>query len=74
MAYATHTNPTVQGFFGWQWLSDIRADLAQRLAQHRLYSQTRRELSLLSDRELSDLGINRSDIHAISLEAAQDLR
>ena len=31
--------------------------------------QTRRELSQLNDRELSDIGINRSDIYRISKES-----
>lgn len=37
--------------------------------RHLIYTATHKELSILSDRELHDLGINRSDIHTIAHEA-----
>lgn len=55
-------------------LSDRFAALvgAARVALHRrrVYKQTIRELSGLTSRELNDLGINRSMISRIALEAA----
>ncbi|MCV2871435.1 DUF1127 domain-containing protein [Defluviimonas sp. WL0050] len=38
--------------------------------RYRMYRQTVNELSVLSDRELHDLGLHRSSIDAIALEAA----
>lgn len=45
--------------------------LSQIIAAYRrwrLYRLTVTELATLSDRELSDLGISRSDIHAVARE------
>ena len=40
--------------------------LLQKLRAYRLYRQTVRELSLLSDRDLSDVGIARYEIESIA--------
>lgn len=40
------------------------------LARRAVYNQTVRELVILSDRELADLGITRHDIPAVAREAA----
>lgn len=40
------------------------------LARRAVYKQTVRELMVLSDRELSDLGIGRADIYTVAREAA----
>ena len=40
--------------------------LFERLRRWALYRNTVRELSVLSDRDLSDLGINRSDIEYVA--------
>lgn len=42
-----------------------------RLKQYRIYRQTVTELGSLNDRELSDLGISRSHITRIALEASR---
>ena len=44
--------------------------LTGALARHSLYRQTVRELSALGDRELADLGLNRSAIHSVAWKAA----
>jgi uncharacterized protein YjiS (DUF1127 family) len=44
--------------------------IVQFLHRHRLESQTRVELSQLSDRDLADLGIARSDIRRLARESA----
>lgn len=41
----------------------------ERLKRYARYRQTYKELSRLSDRDLKDLGINRSDIKAISRDS-----
>jgi uncharacterized protein YjiS (DUF1127 family) len=51
-------------------LDALRADLAARIARRRAYARTFNELSRLSDRELSDIGMNRSMIPGVALEAA----
>ncbi|MCL6285370.1 DUF1127 domain-containing protein [Ruegeria sp. 2012CJ41-6] len=48
--------------------------LKARFANYRLYRQTVSELSALSDRDLADLGIHRSMIRRIAMEASYDNR
>jgi uncharacterized protein YjiS (DUF1127 family) len=36
------------------------------------YNESFRELNRLGDRELADIGISRSDIHRIALDAARN--
>ncbi|MFA3918052.1 DUF1127 domain-containing protein [Ruegeria sp. 2012CJ15-1] len=48
--------------------------LKARFANYRLYRQTVSELSDLSDRDLADLGINRSMIRRVAMEATYDNR
>lgn len=43
-----------------------------RFARYRLYRRTFNELSALSNRELADLGLHRSAIRRVSLQAAQE--
>jgi len=42
----------------------------EKFVQYRLYRETLNELSALSGRELADLGLNRSMLKHIALEAA----
>lgn len=44
--------------------------IARKLRQHSRYSETVRELQRMSNRELSDLGIARSDIARVARQAA----
>lgn len=48
------------------YVAQFKASLARRA----VYNQTVRELVILSDRELADLGISRHDILAVAREAA----
>lgn len=43
---------------------------AERLATHRVYKTTLNELQVLSNRELADLGLHRSELKRIAWEAA----
>jgi uncharacterized protein YjiS (DUF1127 family) len=45
--------------------------ILSRLARHKRYRQTVRELSASSDRDLKELGIYRADIHEIAREHAK---
>lgn len=42
------------------------------MMKYKIYRDTYNELSKLSDRELSDIGIHRGDIHYIALTAYSD--
>lgn len=68
MAYVTPSRPLVAGLR--DRLSELLADLREGLARRRVYRQTQDELRALSDRELADLGICRSMITRIAIEAA----
>ena len=48
----------------------FRAGLRARYSAWKVYRQTRNELAVLSDRELADLGLHRSGIDAVAMEAA----
>ena len=48
------------------YVAQFKAHLARRAE----YNQTVRELLVLSDRELSDLGLSRNDIRSVAHEAA----
>ncbi|QFQ86354.1 DUF1127 domain-containing protein [Paracoccus kondratievae] len=46
------------------------AGLRENMARRAVYRQTLRELGELSDRELADLGLNRSNLRGVAYEAA----
>lgn len=50
--------------------ADVLTDLAQRIERRRAYKKTVSELFALSNRELADLGMSRSMIRSVALEAA----
>ena len=52
-------------------LTAITARLKAAIARNRVYRQTQRELGLLTDRDLADLGISRSAITQIARDAAR---
>ncbi|RPE71936.1 uncharacterized protein DUF1127 [Pacificibacter maritimus] len=68
MAYVNTAAPASLGFAAR--LTAVKASLAQRIADYRVYRETMVELEALSDRDLNDLGIGRSGIRSIALEAA----
>lgn len=51
-------------------LSGMFKTVAERYGRYRVYRQTVAELSQLSDRELSDLGLSRAAIKGIAYETA----
>lgn len=70
MTYAIHTDHAVGGASVRQRLSDLNASLAQRRAERRAYRSTVRELSAMSSRDLTDIGVHPADIHDIARQAA----
>lgn len=53
-----------------QRFATLRANFAAARAQRKIYTTTIVELENLSNRELADLGLNRSSIKTIAFEAA----
>ncbi|WP_415182239.1 DUF1127 domain-containing protein [Phaeovulum sp.] len=51
-------------------ISTFFAGLSEARQRRSVYRQTARELNLLSNRELNDLGLNRSMITRVAMEAA----
>lgn len=72
MTYTTHTDHAFGGASLWQRLSDLTANLAERQAQRQAFRKTVNELSAMSDRDLTDIGIHRADIRAIAQQAAYE--
>jgi uncharacterized protein YjiS (DUF1127 family) len=67
MAYTTST----QGGRIAGWVAAQAMGLTRMLRRRKIYAQTVRELHALSTRELADLGISRSMITRLALEAAR---
>lgn len=44
--------------------------VVQQLMTHKAYRETYNELSKMTDRELRDIGLNRSMIHSVAYESA----
>ncbi|MBO29449.1 MAG: hypothetical protein CML61_11975 [Rhodobacteraceae bacterium] len=53
-------------------VSTIVDALATRRRQNRMFRQTFAELSELSNREMNDLGISRSEIRRIAIESSRN--
>ena len=64
MALASDIRTTESGF------ANLVATIREGLARRKVYRQTLAELRSLSERELSDLGMHRSMLTRIALEAA----
>lgn len=50
--------------------SGLLAQVKVMIARRAVYNQTVRELNVLTDRELADLGLSRYDIETVAREAA----
>lgn len=69
MTYANHTTDMrFGGLFGR--IQGFRTMLADVMQQRAVYARTVQELQALSNRELADLGIHRSEIARIAAESA----
>jgi len=68
MAYANDVRVSGNGFINA--LNGFRAAVAERFANYQVFRTTVAELEVLSDHELSDMGISRSMIKRIAIEAA----
>lgn len=68
MAYMTSTR-SVQMSFSGRFAALVMA-VKDLIARRRIFNQTLFELGQLSDRDLSDLGLNRASISDVAREAA----
>lgn len=69
MAYASTTTHHAKAASGFS-VKALLATFREALGRHRVYKQTLAELHGLTGRELADLGISRSMITRVALEAA----
>ncbi len=72
MAYATEITTGTQSGLSARF-TGLLIDLRARLARRKVYTQTISELQNLSDRELADLGLNRSIIRRVAFQAAYEV-
>ena len=68
MTHTTINRGFETGLFGR--IATLVADFRESRQRYRAYRQTVRELEGLCDRDLHDLGLSRSSIEAVALEAA----
>ncbi len=68
MAFASESYTQDAGLRGR--FAALTKEISERLARRRVYQQTLRELSALSNRDLTDLGLHRSMITQVAHEAA----
>ena len=55
---------------GRTFINQLRNDISDNLERRKKFNQTCHELKNLSDRELDDIGIHRSNIRKIAMEEA----
>ena len=67
MAFTTQTHA---GITFADRFATFRADFQEARAKRAIYRTTKNELTNLTNRELADIGINRSMINRIAMEAA----
>ena len=70
MAYINSTRAVDFGIF--HRLNAMVGVVRTALKRRSIFLQTVRELQNLDNRELADIGINRTDIHSIAMDAAFD--
>lgn len=68
MAVASNITSVNTGAF--DRMTAMYRGIGERFAQYKVYRQTFSELQDLSDRELSDLGLSRSGLKRLAIEAA----
>lgn len=68
MSHMSHTRPAAHGAF--ERVSDFAGGLRTRFQQYCMFRETLSDLSALTDRELTDLGIRRTDLRRVARDAA----
>ncbi len=68
MAHIAQTHGAQTGIAAW--FGNLMSTARTQMERRKVYRQTKSELDSLSNRELCDLGISRSMIRRLALEAA----
>lgn len=55
-------------------IANLFANLKDTFAKRRAYVQTRKQLALLNDRELNDLGLHKSQIDSVAFQSVYGAR
>ena len=72
MAYAGNQSSAIQSGLSNR-LDALMIDVRARLARRRTFRRTFDELAALSDRELADLGLHRTEIRRVAYQAAYEM-
>ena len=70
MTYTIDKDRGHESASAWQRLNCLRLNVTERLAKYWLYRSTLADLAMLSDRELSDIGVPRGMIDNVAAKAA----
>jgi uncharacterized protein YjiS (DUF1127 family) len=70
MTYMTDKPQGHESASAWQRLNGLWLDVTERLAKYWLYRSTMADLAMLSDRDLSDIGISRGSIDEVAAKTA----
>lgn len=73
MAFVSNSAHAAAGKSLTERVSDMFAGLIEAQEKRATYRRTLRELEALSNRELADLGLSRSGIRRVALEAAYNV-
>lgn len=61
---------TTKEYTGNNWLSTVFSNIVTSYNRYRIYKQTVKELSAMTDRDLRDIGLSRYEIEDLAYEAA----
>ena len=70
MAHLTDTSRSYSDVSLLSRLGNLPSELADRFARFRRFHETLNELTVLSDRDLADVGLHRSQLRDIAAQAA----
>ena len=71
MAYASNTQNASQGGIAAR-VEALIVDVRARMARRKIFNDTFREMAQLSDRDLADLGLHRTEIRRVAWQAANE--
>lgn len=72
MAYATEVSTRTQSGLNTR-IATMLTNFREHRTRRKVYLRTFRELAALTDRELSDLGLGRSEIRRVAYQAAYEV-
>ena len=72
MAYASNSHSAASNGIAARF-EGLLVDIKARIARRKVFNQTFRELSALSNRDLADLGLSRGEIRRVAYQAANEI-